>query len=120
MRLKPKEVKTTRLDLRAKQNYTCALCHLPLAEDKAVLDHAHDTGAIRATLHRGCNALLGKLENNHKRYGVNLDAFLKGVSGYIEQHKTNQTGLLHPSHRTPEEKKLLAKKRRARKKPTTR
>jgi hypothetical protein len=58
--------------------------------------------------------LLGKLENNHKRYGVNLDAFLGGLQQYIELHKTNQTGLLHPTHRTLDEKKVLARKRRKR------
>lgn len=120
MKLKAKEVKTTRLDLRSKQGMKCALCKLPVSEAEAVLDHCHKTGAIRATLHRGCNSLLGRVENNAPRYRVDVLAFAQGLGEYLATHKTNQTGLLHPSHRTPEEKKLLAKKRRARKKPTTR
>ncbi len=114
-KLKSSQVRQTRLSLRNQQEGLCALCHQPVSEEQAVLDHDHKTGAVRATLHRGCNSLLGKLENNYKRYGVNLDAFLSGLAGYVETHKTNQTGLIHPTHRTPEEKKALAKKRRARK-----
>lgn len=77
-----------------------------------VLDHDHGTGAVRATLHRGCNALLGKIENNHKRYGVtNLAAFTNGVAAYLQYHMTNQTGWLHPTHKSPEEKRIKANAR---------
>jgi hypothetical protein len=79
-----------------------------------VLDHDHTTGAVRGTLHRSCNALLGKLENNHARFGVsgdNLPAFLHGAAGYLQKHKTNITGLLHPTHKTDDEKRLAKNKR---------
>jgi len=33
-----------------------------------VLDHDHDTQAVRGVLHRQSNAMLGKIENNFKRY----------------------------------------------------
>lgn len=103
-RLKAAEIAKTRVDLAKQQGGRCAICKLPLS--KEVLDHDHSTGAVRATLHSGCNALLGKVENNYKRYGVvNLAAFLSGVAAYLQQHVTNQTGLLHISHRTEEEKR---------------
>jgi hypothetical protein len=117
MRLKVREVAEVRERLRAEQRNCCALCKLPLPSDKAVLDHDHGTGAVRATLHNGCNALLGKLENNYKRYGVvSLPAFCAGVAGYLQAHLTNRTGLLHPTHKTDEEKRLArnAKARKAR------
>jgi len=74
-------------------------------------------------LHRGCNALLGKVENNHKRYGVpSVAAFGAGLGRYINTHLTNITGLLHPTFKTEEEKRLLrntrARKSRAAKKVT--
>ena len=117
-RLKTTEVSKTREELREAQGKLCALCSTPVSADQAVLDHDHSTGAIRGTLHRGCNALLGKIENNYKRYGVyNLAAFLGGVARYLQKHEANRTGLLHPSHKTEEERRVkrnaLARKRRA-------
>lgn len=117
-RLKTTEVGPTRETLLAAQGARCALCAQVCTSAEAVLDHDHETGAIRATLHRGCNALLGKVENNYRRYGVrNLAAFMAGLSTYLQKHEQNRTGLLHPSHKTDEEKRVkrnaLARKRRA-------
>lgn len=97
------------------------MCQLPCSPAAAVLDHDHATGAVRGTLHRGCNALLGKVENNHKRYGVvSVAAFGAGLGRYLSAHLTNITGLIHPTHKTEEEKRLLrntrARKARASKK----
>lgn len=115
-RLKTTEVAPERARLLAAQGGRCAVCKLPCAEGSAVLDHDHGTGAIRAALHRGCNALLGKVENNHKRYGViSVAAFCSGVAGYLAQHMTNQTGLVHPTHKTDDEKRI-ARNTKARKK----
>ena len=115
---KTTEVATVRLSLLTSQGMRCALCKLPCSPTNAVLDHCHQTGAIRAALHRGCNSVLGKIENAYKRYGVpNLNAFLHGASTYITHHADDRTGLLHPTHRTPDEKRertnKLARQRRA-------
>ncbi len=123
IRLKTTQVATTRSELYRIQRGLCALCGCPILPGEAVLDHDHGTGAVRAALHRGCNALLGKIENNHKRYGVaNLAAFTNGVAAYLQKHVTNQTGWLHPTHKTDDEKRVrrntLAKKARATKKAT--
>lgn len=111
-------MKPTRERILKEQGGRCALCRLPCSEEQAVLDHDHATGAVRGVLHRGCNSLLGKIENNHKRYGVpNLSAWLSGVRQYIEKHVTNVTGLFHPTFKTPEEKRerrnKAARERRA-------
>ena len=104
-RLKTTEVAVIRERLAKANNNRCALCQLPLT--KPVLDHDHATGAVRGVLHNGCNALLGKLENNYKRYGVvNLAAFSNGVAAYLQRHVTNQTGYLHPTYRTEDEKRI--------------
>jgi hypothetical protein len=112
-KLKASDVAPTRERLLIEQRGVCALCKLPvkLGVDD-VLDHCHTTGAVRATLHRGCNALLGKVENNYKRYGVrNLGAFLNNANSYLQKHETNQTGLIHPTHKTDDEKRLARNKR---------
>ena len=104
-RLKTTEVSVVRERLALLQHGRCALCQLPLT--KPVLDHDHATGAIRGVLHNGCNALLGKVENNYKRYGVvNLSAFLQGTSAYLQRHTTNVTGHTHPTFRTDDEKRI--------------
>lgn len=106
-KLKSKDVKPTRLALLEAQGWKCAICKLPCDEEKAVLDHCHKGGHIRAVLHRSCNSLLGKSENNAPRYGMTLEqliAFLHGAGDYIDMHRTNQTNLIHPTHFTPEEK----------------
>jgi hypothetical protein len=82
-----------------------------------VLDHNHSTGAVRAALHRGCNALLGKVENNAARYGVaSVPAFGAGLGPYLQRHQINTTGMLHPTYKTEDEKRLArnAKARTAR------
>lgn len=110
-RLKTTEVAKCRTELLASQGARCALCKLPCSAEQSVLDHDHSTGAIRATLHRSCNALLGKVENNYKRYGVpNLAAFCNGLASYLQTHTTNRTGLFHPTHRTEDEKRIRRNK----------
>ena len=122
-RIKTTEVGNVRLQLLQAQAGNCALCRTPCTAAQAVLDHDHGTGAVRAVLHRGCNALLGKLENNAARYGVrDIGVFANGVAQYLRTHLTNITGLLHPTHKTPEEKRIRinmrARAARAKKKGT--
>ena len=121
-RLKSTEIAKAREALALAQGNRCAICQQPLS--KPCLDHDHATGAVRATLHAGCNSLLGKVENNYKRYGVvNLASFLAGVAGYLQRHSTNQTGLLHNTHKTEDEKRIkrnaAARARTASKRPTS-
>lgn len=118
-RITATEVKNVRLSLSARQGNRCALCQQPLgtkAPLDPVLDHDHETGAVRGVLHRGCNSGLGKVENAAARYGYarNLIPFAMGLGRYLQTHSTNVTGLIHPTHKTDEEKRLL-KNERARK-----
>lgn len=125
-RLSVAQVRAVRVSLAAKQNNRCALCQGQLgikAPLDPVLDHDHRTGAVRGVLHRGCNSLLGKVENNAARYGVrDVFAFCSGLATYLRAHLTNITGYLHPTHRTEDEKRLLrnmrARKSRAKNKDT--
>lgn len=102
-----------RLQTLAKQGGRCAICGNTLAPADAVLDHDHVTGEVRGVLHRGCNSMLGKIEN-HRRIAklatdVALAAFLQGVIPYL--HKDG-LGVLYPTFRTAEEKRLRANARR--------
>lgn len=71
----------------------CPLCNSPLS--KPVLDHQHAlkseipgvNGAclIRGLLCNNCNAFLGKIENNSKRFAIkNLPDFLRAAANYLE------------------------------------
>lgn len=75
------------------QTTLCPLCNSPL--DKPVLDHQHAlksevpgvNGAclIRGLLCNNCNAFLGKIENNSRRFTIkDLPAFLRSAAKYLE------------------------------------
>lgn len=117
-RIKTTEVAKVRGELYLAQSGKCGLCKWHIVKGEDVLDHDHATGAVRGVLHRTCNALLGKVENAYRRFGVkDLAAWAQGMPTYLQHHAVNRTGLLHPTHRTTEEKRLrrnaLARKRRA-------
>ena len=111
------QVSETRSIQRLTQGNKCAICKRPLKNTEIiVLDHDHKTGAIRGTLHHSCNALLGKVENNAGRFGVSghLIEWCAGLAQYLMKHKTNVTGLIHPTYKTEDEKRI-AKNLKARK-----
>lgn len=110
MKAKPKDIKPLREQFLIEQHGLCALCHEPVMPEDAVLDHCHKTGYIRSVLHRGCNAFIGHIENNQARNKITanrLSQILANFQSYVQSHKS----ILHPTHRTPEEKKERAKKR---------
>ena len=105
------------------QGKRCAITGYSISLSEAVADHDHATGHVRGVLHRGVNSLLGKIENNHKRYGVSLPmlrAMAPAVAAYIE--KDYSANVFYPTHRTEDEKRELRNKRardaRAKKKGT--
>lgn len=116
-----------RKGLMLKQGGKCALCERAVVTRTPCLDHCHTTGVVRGVLCRGCNAQLGKIENNLLRNGLgniaDLARYLKNLIPYIESGKRGGTGVLHPTHKTEDEKRLKrnadAVKRRAAKKGAT-
>jgi Recombination endonuclease VII len=111
-KIKHSQIKVVREDFTQKQANLCAICGQAI-QGNAVLDHDHKTGIIRAVLHRGCNAMLGKIENNSARNQItDVATYLRNAADYIELHRTAQTELLHPTHFTAQEKKERAKARR--------
>ncbi|WCA46218.1 recombination DNA endonuclease [Caulobacter phage DCM] len=114
--MKHSEIEPVRTAQIAAQGNRCALCGKAGVASDPVLDHCHKTGAVRGTLHRSCNALLGKVENNAGRFGVagHLMEFCFGIGPYLQKHKFPITGLIHPTHKTEDEKRI-ARNAKARK-----
>ena len=110
MKAKPKDIKGLRDLYLQEQRGLCALCHEPVDPTEAVLDHCHKTGYLRAVLHRGCNAYIGHMENNLARNRITPSRLAMILANFEIYTKTHRL-VLHPTHRTPEEKALRAKKR---------
>ena len=120
MRLRARDVSNVTKQLRVKQKQVCALCLCDLTEQEdknCVLDHDHKTGRIRSVLCRNCNGIEGKVYNlaNRAKRRLTVQQWLTRLLKYYEYHATDRTGLLHPTHKTEEEKKAeRLKKARAR------
>jgi hypothetical protein len=109
VKLKYKEVKDWRIRQLGIQDYTCALCGDSCDPDEAVLDHDHKSGLLRQVLHRGCNSMLGKIENNMPRSKMTVDRLEVFAGRLIEYLRTQHTEILHPTYKTQEER--IMKKR---------
>ena len=107
MKLKYSEIKTFRHQQLIKQLNCCSLCGDPVAEDQAVLDHDHKSGQLRGVLHRGCNSLLGKIENSMPRSLVDIGR-LANISKNLIKYLTADavSELLHPTYLTEEERMM--------------
>ena len=94
------------------QGGRCAITGYTISASEAVLDHCHSTGHVRGVLHRGVNALLGKCENNYRRYGLSLPmlaAMAPPIGAYLTRDYSNNP--LYHTHRTEDEKRELRNKR---------
>jgi hypothetical protein len=112
VKLKTIEIKQYREAQLLNQNNQCALCGEVIIED-AVLDHCHKTGLIRQVLHRGCNSLLGKIENSMPRSRVDIRR-LEGIAHNLVNYlNTTHTQIRHPTHLTIEERKMKKAKQTA-------
>jgi hypothetical protein len=115
MKAKQKDIKPLREQYLKEQMGLCALCREPVNQEDAVLDHCHKTGYLRAVLHRGCNCYIGAMENNLARNKITPERLAMILANFLAYKHTTKP-ILHPSHKTLEEKRALIKKRRQRKK----
>lgn len=123
MRLKVKDIPALRAAIALDQNGKCWICSIDLGgEIKACLDHDHKTGLIRGVLCGNCNGIEGKINNlaNRARRGKDKRDFIGRVVEYWEFFAANPRKEIHPTHRTPDEKRIRrnkkAKERRLKKK----
>lgn len=112
MKLKYSEVAEFRSQQLQKQQSRCALCGDVIYDD-AVLDHDHKSGLLRGVLHRGCNSMLGKIENAMPRSRVDLGR-LASISSNLIKYLTADpcSEFLHPTYKTPEERAMYKKKKK--------
>lgn len=115
-KLKSSEVKAVREILLEQQDGKCAICGKPPVVP--CVDHRHppaaqpELGYIRGVLCSGCNIYEGKVAKWQFMAQVDdLPTWLENLATYLRKHETDQTGLIHPSVKTPEERKARAKKR---------
>ena len=117
-KIKQKDLPAYRKALWEQQGKRCALSGYTISLAVAVVDHDHKTGHIRGVLHRGVNSLLGKIENNYRRYGLTIPivrALAPSLAEYITKDYSHMP--IYPTHKTEDEKRerrnALARKRRA-------
>jgi hypothetical protein len=122
-KVKRTELPKIKEELIAKQNGNCPICGKDLtrvSKGNIVVDHDHETGIIRAALHRGCNGIDGKILKLLRTWGkaTSLDEAIKTLKRLItfwELHKKAQTYLIYPSFKTEEEKREARNKKQRKK-----
>lgn len=119
-RIKTSQIAPVRAKLLEQQKYICPLCQGSMKGGwkKPALDHNHQTGYLRDVLCLNCNKFEGKMYNGANRSKGNLTPkqWIQNLLDYWSRHETPQHGgLFHPTHKTPEEKRL-AKNAKARQK----
>lgn len=115
-------VAVCRTKLLAIQKGCCAICKTEIAKlpkttsgkvQAPVLDHDHNTGICRGVLCNNCNGIEGKIINlatRAKRSGTSLE-WIESLVEYLTHHKVNRTSMLHPTHKSIEEKRVLINKK---------
>lgn len=111
-RIKASQAEQVRVHLLKSQKYRCPLCGGSMtanSKKQPVLDHDHQTGYLRDILCRNCNGIEGKVYNLARRAKADLTTleWLEHLLLYWKRHTTPQHGgILHHTHKTPEEKRL--------------
>lgn len=127
MKMKTKDIAIVKQEL-LKERKACPLCGTPFSkvEPKNIcLDHCHTSGYIRDVLCRNCNGNLGRLEGlgTRSKKGLTMLGWLNNAVKFLEFHKVPRSELIHPTHKTEDEKRELRNKRaralRAKKKETS-
>lgn len=113
-KLKTTEVAAVTTALVKAQGGLCAVCGERFTNwDKPVLDHDHNTGRVRGALHNSCNGTEGRVkkiaQRGHK--GVSSADFVIGLGKYLDKHQTPQTQLIHPEHKSEDQKREARNKK---------
>lgn len=122
-KIKQSDIPQIRKILIARQRGVCPICGKDLTRTRPVnlvVDHDHQTGVIRAVLHRGCNGLDGKVLRFTKTWGKaktlqDVIATLKRLIQFWELHITPQTEWIHFNYKTVAEKRAAYNAKRRKK-----
>lgn len=107
IRMKTKDIAPVRTLLAKKQGNKCVLCDVKMiGAKKPALDHCHTGGHIRDVLCVNCNGIEGKIFNLARRSGIKPEDWLARLLDYYRRHATSQHGLVHPTYKTDEEKRI--------------
>jgi len=118
-RLKQKDINDFRLGQLLVQGGVCPLCKTKIKPEEAVLDHCHETGYVRAVLHRSCNQAEGRILSWARRSrDTDPYHFIRNVCDLHSKDHTNNP--IHPKHLTETEKELKKLKKHQKKLKTQR
>ena len=103
------------------QKYKCPICKGNLAGSRITLDHCHDTGNVRSAICDSCNMSEGKLKAGIK-YMTPVTSlgykdpiqWLKNLVKYLEYHRDNPSGVIHPTFDLKTGKQKPTKRRKKR------
>ena len=120
--IKTSEIAKYRNMFAAKQKYICPLCSGPLAGQTITLDHDHKTGSCRSALCGTCNRAEGKVLKAAAYMAklghlsrVNVSQFLRNIADYIDYHRENPSGIIHPTFDLAKGKQKPVKRARKKK-----
>lgn len=107
-KLTTSQIAQVRAAIGQAQGNRCAICFRPLDQAIPTLDHNHATGFCRGVLCNNCNGMEGRITKLSIRAKYNLSnlQWLKNLVAYLEFHRVARTTFIHPTHKTPEEKRL--------------
>jgi len=113
MRIKTKDIPVLREKIIAEQNGKCCLCDIDLKLVVPCLDHDHETGFIRGVLCGNCNGIEGKIHNLVRRAKRDKTkfVFVDKILEYWSKHHACSRNEIHPTHKTPDEKRLRRNKK---------
>ena len=108
-----------RKQFAALQKYRCPICKGALATGVVALDHDHTNGMIRGTLCQSCNVGEGKVKagmlfrtpKSNLAYKDPIK-WLRNLADYLEHHKSNPSGLVHPTFDAKTGKQKPVKRRK--------
>lgn len=112
-KLKTSEIAQVRANLMKAQGGICPLCVEPI--ERPALDHCHSKGHIREVLCMNCNQMEGRVRSFGVRARRHLTylGWLSNLLNYCTKHVEPQNDMIHPLFKTPDEKKVVAAKKRA-------
>ena len=129
-KISARELPAIRTQLLDQQGWRCMLCERDMRmvrPKQRCVDHDHaktgpSAGAIRGVLCSNCNGNEGRINTRVvcSKGTLSKVEWLENLLNYWKTHRTNQTGLVHHTYKTPDELRLLrnrrARQRRAAKK----